>query len=165
MSLTFDSISFTSQGKCILDGISGVCPPGTLTAIMGPSGAGKTTLLDIIAGRIQCHSSLLGCLPTPKTLAMGDIRIGGSFLNFFVHRTPWPPIKYKKIAYKSSSNAGVSLSRRSFKEVSGYVRQADYLNGEDTVAEAVSFSAFLRSCGDDKTRSILVSQTLKALGL
>ena len=78
MSLTFSSVSFTARGKRILDGVSGVCAPGTLTAIMGPSGAGKTTFLDIIAGRIQCHSDLLGCLPTPKTMAMGDIRIGGA---------------------------------------------------------------------------------------
>ena len=64
-----------------------------------------------------------------------------------------------------SPPTGTRLSRRAFKEVSGYVRQADYLNGEDTVAEAVGFSAFLRSCGDSEAREALVASTLEALGL
>eukprot|EP01105_Mastigella_eilhardi_P027113 TRINITY_DN8200_c0_g1_i5.p1 TRINITY_DN8200_c0_g1~~TRINITY_DN8200_c0_g1_i5.p1 ORF type:complete len:989 (-),score=213.88 TRINITY_DN8200_c0_g1_i5:94-3060(-) len=50
-------ISFAESGKVgwvtksILDGVSGVCHPGQLTAIIGASGSGKTTLLDILAGR------------------------------------------------------------------------------------------------------------------
>ncbi|KAF2068334.1 hypothetical protein CYY_010340, partial [Polysphondylium violaceum] len=37
--------------KVILDNVSGVCPPGQLTALMGLSGSGKTSLLDILSGR------------------------------------------------------------------------------------------------------------------
>lgn len=37
--------------KLILDNISGVFEPETLSAIMGPSGCGKSTLLDILADR------------------------------------------------------------------------------------------------------------------
>lgn len=43
----------SDQRVQILKGISGVFPPGTLTAIMGPSGAGKTTLLNLIGGRTK----------------------------------------------------------------------------------------------------------------
>ena len=68
-------------------------------------------------------------------------------------------------SFSSTLSQGTRLSRRAFKEVSGYVRQADYLNAEDTVAEAVGFSAFLRSSGDAETRAELVSRTLEALGL
>ena len=39
------------RNKDILKGISGVCRPGELVAVIGSSGAGKTTLLDLLAGR------------------------------------------------------------------------------------------------------------------
>ncbi|GMF26668.1 unnamed protein product [Phytophthora lilii] len=35
----------------LLQGVSGIAKPGTMTALMGSSGAGKTTLMDVIAGR------------------------------------------------------------------------------------------------------------------
>ncbi|KAK8765525.1 hypothetical protein V5799_031864 [Amblyomma americanum] len=34
----------------LVDNLSGEAPPGSLTAIMGPSGAGKTTLLNLLTG-------------------------------------------------------------------------------------------------------------------
>lgn len=38
-----------TSGRTILNNISGICPPGKVTAILGGSGAGKTSLLNIIA--------------------------------------------------------------------------------------------------------------------
>jgi ATPase subunit of ABC transporter with duplicated ATPase domains len=40
----------TKTKKVILDKLTGVFPPSSMTFIMGPSGAGKTTLLDALAG-------------------------------------------------------------------------------------------------------------------
>ncbi|KFY12680.1 hypothetical protein V492_03736 [Pseudogymnoascus sp. VKM F-4246] len=48
-SLYFENVSYTLNGKVILDRIQGVARPGQIMAIMGASGAGKTTFLDILA--------------------------------------------------------------------------------------------------------------------
>jgi ABC-type multidrug transport system ATPase subunit len=47
--LYFEKVSYSLNGRTILSGIGGICPPGEVTAIMGASGAGKTTFLDILA--------------------------------------------------------------------------------------------------------------------
>lgn len=39
--------------RSILKGISGICPGGQITAILGSSGAGKTSLLNIMAKRLD----------------------------------------------------------------------------------------------------------------
>jgi ABC-type multidrug transport system ATPase subunit len=48
-SLYFENVSYTLNGKKILQDIQGVAHPGQIMAIMGASGAGKTTFLDILA--------------------------------------------------------------------------------------------------------------------
>ncbi|KZP00597.1 hypothetical protein CALVIDRAFT_533600 [Calocera viscosa TUFC12733] len=48
-SLRFTNLSYSINGKQILENISGYVRPGTVSAIMGASGAGKSTLLDILA--------------------------------------------------------------------------------------------------------------------
>lgn len=56
VSVAFENVSCTIEtgrgvSRKILKNVSGVCLPGQLTAILGPSGAGKTSFLDILAGR------------------------------------------------------------------------------------------------------------------
>ena len=67
LTLAFHEVTYTvklkkklngATHKTILTGISGVCTPGQLLAIMGPSGAGKTSLLDILAGRVLSEGQI-----------------------------------------------------------------------------------------------------------
>lgn len=67
LALAFKNITYSVQlkrakdgakTKQIIDDVSGVCTPGKVLAIMGPSGAGKTTLLDILAGRLLAAGEL-----------------------------------------------------------------------------------------------------------
>lgn len=59
VSIAWQNIKYTvkvgkgkqQQDKVLLNGINGVCRPGTLIALMGATGAGKTTLLDVLAQR------------------------------------------------------------------------------------------------------------------
>ncbi|MGW4031286.1 ABC transporter ATP-binding protein [Streptomyces sp. NPDC004838] len=60
----FDRVSFSYDGVTrAVEGVSAVCPPGTVTAIVGPSGAGKTTLASL--------------LPRFYDVTDGAVRIGG----------------------------------------------------------------------------------------
>lgn len=60
----FDRVSFSYGGVTnALEEVSAVCPPGRVTAIVGPSGAGKTTLASL--------------LPRFYDVSDGAIRIGG----------------------------------------------------------------------------------------
>jgi iron complex transport system ATP-binding protein len=45
-----DGVSLSIEGTRILQEVSAVLPPGTVTGLLGPNGAGKSTLLRIIAG-------------------------------------------------------------------------------------------------------------------
>ncbi|KAF8268139.1 hypothetical protein EI94DRAFT_1212790 [Lactarius quietus] len=47
--LHFSNISYTLNGRPILEGITGSVRPGQVLAVMGASGAGKSTFLDILA--------------------------------------------------------------------------------------------------------------------
>ncbi|EJU04900.1 hypothetical protein DACRYDRAFT_114221 [Dacryopinax primogenitus] len=58
-SVHFSNLSYTVNGKQILENITGSVRPGTVMAIMGASGAGKSTLLDILA-RKQKRGSIGG---------------------------------------------------------------------------------------------------------
>ncbi|MFE7138438.1 ABC transporter ATP-binding protein [Streptomyces sp. NPDC057644] len=60
----FDRVSFSYDGVAnAVEDISAVCPPGRVTAIVGPSGAGKTTLA--------------GLLPRFYEVSEGAVRVGG----------------------------------------------------------------------------------------
>lgn len=60
----FDNVSFSYDGRMrVIDGVSAMCPPGQVTAIVGPSGAGKTTMAAL--------------LPRFYDVTDGSVRIGG----------------------------------------------------------------------------------------
>lgn len=47
--IAVENVTFSYDGKLVLQDISFTVPEGTLTAIVGPSGSGKTTLLNLLA--------------------------------------------------------------------------------------------------------------------
>lgn len=61
--LEFSGVSFAYEDKTVLENISFVVQPGTITALVGPSGAGKTT-----TGRL---------IPRFWDIQTGEITIGG----------------------------------------------------------------------------------------
>lgn len=63
--IEIDQVTFSYDGVTnALDGVSLVCEPGTVTALVGPSGAGKSTLASL--------------LPRFYDVTSGEIRIGGA---------------------------------------------------------------------------------------
>jgi iron complex transport system ATP-binding protein len=52
MRVTIKDVSYTVDGRSLVDSISLEIPTGTTTAVIGPNGAGKSTLLHLIAGDI-----------------------------------------------------------------------------------------------------------------
>ncbi|WP_319446135.1 MULTISPECIES: ABC transporter ATP-binding protein [unclassified Mycobacterium] len=49
-SVEFDHVTFSYDGVILaVEDVSAVCPPGQVTALVGPSGAGKTTLASLLA--------------------------------------------------------------------------------------------------------------------
>ncbi|MGW1144937.1 ABC transporter ATP-binding protein [Streptomyces sp. NPDC002454] len=60
----FDRVTFSYDGtKNAIEDVTAVCPPGQVTALVGPSGAGKTTLTSL--------------LPRFYDVSDGAVRIGG----------------------------------------------------------------------------------------
>ena len=65
-------------GAPVVDSVSLVVEPGTLTALLGPSGCGKTTTLKVVAGLLQAEggdvlfdgSSVLGLAAEKRPVAM-----------------------------------------------------------------------------------------------
>lgn len=53
VSIRFEDLgmSLSSNGKCILEGVTGAFRAGSMSAIMGPSGAGKTTFMNALCGK------------------------------------------------------------------------------------------------------------------
>lgn len=45
------SVTLNSDGRCVLEGVTGEFKAGNMAAIMGPSGAGKTTFMNALCGK------------------------------------------------------------------------------------------------------------------
>ncbi|MBD8079322.1 putative F420-0 ABC transporter ATP-binding protein [Cellulosimicrobium arenosum] len=43
-------VSWTVDGRLILDGVDATAPPGAVSGLLGPNGSGKSTLLRVLAG-------------------------------------------------------------------------------------------------------------------
>ncbi|KAM3141213.1 hypothetical protein pb186bvf_006598 [Paramecium bursaria] len=67
------NILYIQQDRTILNDISGICPGGQITAILGASGAGKTSLLNVLACRIQ---------NTEKVSLAGNLQANGVVYDF-----------------------------------------------------------------------------------
>jgi len=52
-------VTLLLQGVRALDGVSLLIPPGSVTAVIGPSGAGKTALLNCVSGLHQHEGDIL----------------------------------------------------------------------------------------------------------
>ena len=51
--LVVENLSYTTNGRVVIDNISFSLGPGEILGIIGPNGAGKTTLLRLIAGILK----------------------------------------------------------------------------------------------------------------
>lgn len=73
----FDRVCFSYDGETdAIAGVSAVCEPGSVTAIVGPSGAGKTTLAhllprfsDVTGGAIRIGGADVRAIPTSELLS------------------------------------------------------------------------------------------------
>ncbi|MEU9608088.1 ABC transporter ATP-binding protein [Streptomyces sp. NPDC048057] len=73
----FLDVSFSYDGVTnAVEGVSAVCPPGRVTAVVGPSGAGKTTLVsllprfyDVTGGAVRIGGADVRSLPSAELLA------------------------------------------------------------------------------------------------
>ncbi|CAD8191656.1 unnamed protein product [Paramecium pentaurelia] len=87
LTLSFQNLNYivnqtknsSSQGRTILNNISGICPSGQVTAILGASGAGKTSLLNILAKRVSAKENVK---ITGDILANGNHYDGEKFARF-----------------------------------------------------------------------------------
>lgn len=57
--IAIENMTFTREGRVVLNNISMAFQPGKITAIMGPSGCGKTTLLKLIGGLLTPDSGTI----------------------------------------------------------------------------------------------------------
>ncbi|HIC98447.1 MAG TPA: ATP-binding cassette domain-containing protein, partial [Pyrodictiaceae archaeon] len=79
--LVVDNITYTVNGKVVVDGVSFSLCSGEILGVIGPNGAGKTTLLRLIAGilsptrgRVLVDRIPLHSLPTRERARLGIAR-------------------------------------------------------------------------------------------
>jgi len=108
LNLTFIKLGLElrSNNIKVLNGVTGSCRPGRVTAIMGPSGAGKTTLMNTLAGRatygrtcgtllingsvdtIKSYSDLVGFVPQDDIMH-SDLSVKENLLIYASLRLPY----------------------------------------------------------------------------
>jgi ABC-type cobalamin/Fe3+-siderophores transport system ATPase subunit len=57
--LQFIDVSFSYEGRCVLEDVSFSVEPGECGALIGPNGIGKTTLLRLAAGVVACSQGTI----------------------------------------------------------------------------------------------------------
>jgi ATP-binding cassette ChvD family protein len=62
--LSFENVSFSYDGRPLLQNVSFELQPGDILGIVGPNGTGKTTLLKLITGQLQPDSGRVTVGPT-----------------------------------------------------------------------------------------------------
>lgn len=93
LNFTFKDVGLSlSNGKKIIEGVSGVIRSGEVTAIMGPSGAGKTTFLATLMGKISSSWKAEGSLQVN-----GRESIGLSHLKRLVGYVPQDDVMHREL--------------------------------------------------------------------
>lgn len=106
--ISFEDLTYSINGRVIIDKVSGTFHNKRLTGIMGNSGAGKTTLLNLLAGEIVLILSIL----------LMDIKEGG------------------EISGNMKVN-DLDVSSSEIREFSGFLYQDEVILDTMTVMEAV----------------------------
>ena len=60
------NVSVRHGRRVVLEGVSGIFAPGSLTAVVGPNGGGKSTLLTVLAGIVRPHRGRIVCQALPR---------------------------------------------------------------------------------------------------
>lgn len=72
-------VSWSVEGRLILDGVDATAPPGAVSGLLGPNGSGKSTLLRVLAGAQPPSAPSVLSAPA-ATRAPAQVRFGGEDL-------------------------------------------------------------------------------------
>jgi energy-dependent translational throttle protein EttA len=112
----FDGVSKAYGDRLLIDNLTLVIPPGSITGIVGPNGAGKTTLLRLITGQEQPDS---GSVHLGATVELGYVDQSRASLT--ADNTVWQEI--------SSGEETIDLGGRR-RNSRAYVASFNFLGGD-----------------------------------
>lgn len=81
-SVSFESVSFSYDGRPVLAGATFSVAAGEHVALMGPSGAGKSTILALLLGH---------AVPQEGTIRVGELRLDGLDRRSWLDSVAWLP--------------------------------------------------------------------------